>query len=78
MLLVGLGEIEGALDAIEEALQGHGGFAFVFAVDPIYDPLCKHPRFRGFLDTIGLSQVAMGMTKLGNEGRAAGSHPLSS
>jgi len=72
MVLDGLGEIEAALDSLEEALKSHGGFAFDFGVDPIYDELRDHPRFQRLLDTIGLSS-ALGETS-GRHGPARSEH----
>ncbi len=58
-LLSRLGETEASLDRYEEALKSEGGIAAFMGVDPLYDGLRGHPRFRAILATIGLDQIAL-------------------
>lgn len=50
-----LGDAEGAMDELERAYESRRVNAPNFAVDPVFDRLRAHPRFRQLLTTIGLA-----------------------
>ena len=49
-----LGDVEGALDELENAYSQRNFNLIYVAVDPVYDPLRAHPRFRQLLANMGL------------------------
>jgi len=52
--LIGLGQTEMALDALEQDVEARTGFIFGLAVDPLFDGLREHPRFSRILESVGL------------------------
>ena len=54
MLLLGLGDAEGALDAAERALEERRGWLVYLKVNPLLDPLRGHPRFEAIVERMGL------------------------
>jgi DNA-binding winged helix-turn-helix (wHTH) protein/Flp pilus assembly protein TadD len=53
-----LGNVEGALDELEDAYQQRNFNLIYVAVDPVYDPIRTHPRFQQLLADMGLPDKA--------------------
>jgi len=54
-----LGDREGALDALEEAVEGRNGWILPFlGVDPLFDAVRAEPRFRKIIERIGIVPAA--------------------
>lgn len=49
-----LGDVDGALDELEKAHEQRNFNLIYVAVDPVYDPIRAHPRFRRLLSNMGL------------------------
>jgi tetratricopeptide (TPR) repeat protein len=45
-ILAGLGEHDGAIDALDRAVEAHSWFLVQLGVDPQFDSLREDPRFR--------------------------------
>jgi TolB-like protein/Flp pilus assembly protein TadD len=57
-ILLALGEHNEALDYLERAFHDHSFWMIFIAVDPIYDPVRRHPRFMRILKQMRLHTVA--------------------
>jgi serine/threonine protein kinase/Tfp pilus assembly protein PilF len=57
-LLVGLGEVEAALDWSERALEERRGWLAYLNVNPVLDPLRGHPRFTALANRMRLAPAA--------------------
>jgi hypothetical protein len=51
---IGIGNFEGALACLEQAVIGRESFAIFLKAWPSFGPLREEPRFRGLLAQIGL------------------------
>ena len=51
----GLGDTERALDLMEQSVEERNWFVRLLKVDPMFDPLRAHPRFRAVLEKVGLA-----------------------
>ena len=51
---LGLGEREAALEQLERALEERAGFLAFLRVEPIFDPLRGHARFRQLVERVGI------------------------
>jgi len=56
-IYAGLGEIDNAINAIEEAIDDPIEWLYWFGVDPRFDPLRKHPKYDRILERLGLVDV---------------------
>jgi serine/threonine-protein kinase len=54
-ILIGLGDIEGAIDWTERALEDRRGWLVYLGVNPVLDPLRGHPRFEALVRRMGLA-----------------------
>ena len=50
---LGLGEIEQALDRLEQGVDARSWFVRLLNLDPMFDPLRSHPRFQRVLERVG-------------------------
>jgi tetratricopeptide (TPR) repeat protein len=48
-ILIGLGDIEGALDWAERAMDDRRGWLMYLGVNPLLDPMRGHPRFESLV-----------------------------
>jgi tetratricopeptide (TPR) repeat protein len=55
-IYVGLGNIEASLDWLERATEDHHLGFYLPSVDPVFDPLRAHPRFRAVIGRIRLDK----------------------
>jgi adenylate cyclase len=55
-VLIGLGETDQALAALEQAAEDHSWYVSLWKVDPHVDPLRADPRFAALLKTVGLGK----------------------
>ena len=53
-IYMGLGEIETAFDWLEKAVDERDGFILHLHIDPVYDPLRSHPRYKALLRKMNL------------------------
>ena len=67
LVALGLGDLDLAMQWLEEALQAHDAFLCYAKVFPPYDPLRDRPRFQEMLQRMGLADT-----------RQLGSHPRGS
>jgi tetratricopeptide (TPR) repeat protein len=56
LIYLGLGELERALDGLEQAVSDRYPLVAYAGVDPIFDPLRSQPRFRQLVDRMHLPQ----------------------
>ncbi len=52
--LLGMGDVDGALDRLEAAYEERAPAMYVVCVDPVFDPLRGKPRFRELMRKVGL------------------------
>jgi tetratricopeptide (TPR) repeat protein len=52
---LGLGEFEMTLDWLQRGLEERSYWMVFLKVDPVYDPICTHPRFGELLKFVGLA-----------------------
>ena len=55
-IYLGLGEKEKAMDWLDKCYADQDGTCWWLKVDPIYDPVREHPRFKALLKKVGLDQ----------------------
>jgi hypothetical protein len=53
-ILLGLGDVEGALDWTERALADRRGWLVYAKVNPVMDPMRGHPRFEALVERMRL------------------------
>lgn len=61
MLAIGfaaLGEIDTAMDHLEEALEARSAGLVYLLADPMYRPLAGEPRFQAVVKAVGLSEIS--------------------
>ncbi len=56
ILYLGLGDLERAMDALDQAYADRHPFICYLHVDPFWDPLRAEPRFRNLVQRIGFTQ----------------------
>ncbi|MFN0158777.1 MAG: adenylate/guanylate cyclase domain-containing protein [Bacteroidota bacterium] len=54
---LGLGENQRALDLLEQALTERDGMLVFLQVDPVFDSLRSHPRFKAVVDKMGIPHI---------------------
>lgn len=52
---LGLGDVERALDLLEQSVAERNWFVRIFRGDSLFDPLRSHPRFQAILKTVGFA-----------------------
>jgi tetratricopeptide (TPR) repeat protein len=51
---LGLGEIDRAFDCLDKAIEEHDSSILMIPVQPLYDPLRSHPRYKALLRKMNL------------------------
>ena len=57
-ILIGLGDVDGAIDWLERAYADRRGWLVYLQVNPILDPLRGHPRFEEIVGRMQFPGVA--------------------
>jgi hypothetical protein len=58
--LIGLGQVERALDWAEHSLEDRRGWLAYLRVNPLLDPLRGHPRFDALVERMRLAPAGKG------------------
>ena len=53
-IYLGLGEIDKSFDLLDKGVDEHDATSFLFHLNPMYDPLRSHPRYKALLKKMNL------------------------